>query len=199
MAEKTTQYVILGFLTQGEPLSGYEIRKLIDITVGHFWNESFGQLYPELQRLTKAGLIGAVADRTSARGRARYRITAAGKRALTAWLERPAPQERVRNELLLKIFFGIGVDDAITLTHLQRAVERWRDDVAAFAETQSQLLAEPDAPDLVYSIVTLRHGRWVRAARRRWAEEAIELLRLAAQRGNAAVIARVKKLEGVLP
>lgn len=199
MAEKTTQYVILGFLAQGAPISGYEIRKLIELTVGHFWNESFGQLYPELQRLTKAGLISAAADPKSTRGRARYRITAAGKRALHSWLERPAPQERVRNELLLKVFFGSGVGDSVTLTHLQRAAERWREDSAVFAETQSALLAEPDAPDLVYSIITLRHGRWVRAARRRWAEEAIEFLLLAAQRGNAAVVARVKKLEGALP
>jgi DNA-binding PadR family transcriptional regulator len=199
MAEKTTQYVILGFLAQGVPLSGYEIRKLIELTVGHFWNESFGQLYPELQRLTSAGLISSAADPKSTRRRARYRITAAGKRALHAWLERPAPQERVRNELLLKVFFGSGVGDSVTLTHLQRAAERWREDVALFAETQSELLADPGAPDLVYSIITLRHGRWVRAARRRWAEEAIELLLLAAQRGNAAVIARVKKLEGALP
>ncbi|MEW5918268.1 MAG: PadR family transcriptional regulator, partial [Gemmatimonadota bacterium] len=105
-ARKTTPYVILGFLAQGVPLSGYELRKAIALSVGHFWNESFGQLYPELQHLTKAGLIQPVADRTATRRRARYRITPAGKRALADWAAAPAPPEPVRNELLLKVLFG---------------------------------------------------------------------------------------------
>lgn len=199
MAENTTQYVILGFLAQGTPLSGYEIRKLIDLTVGHFWNESFGQLYPELQRLTKSGLISAVASVKATRRRARYRITAAGRRALDAWIERPASPERVRNELLLKVFFGGGVSHDTLLTHLRSAAERWRADAGAFAAAQSQLAAEATAPDLVYSIITLRHGRWVRAARIRWAEEAMQLLQLAAKRGNRALVAQLKQREGALP
>ncbi len=199
MAEKTTQYVILGFLAQGAPLSGYEIRKLIDLTVGHFWNESFGQLYPELQRLTQSGLIGAVASAKATRRRARYRITAAGRRALDEWIARPAPAERVRNELLLKVFFGHSVSRQTLLAHLRSAAERWRADAQAFAAAQSQLVAEAEAPDLVHSIITLRHGRWVRAARLRWAEEAMQLFELSAKRGNRALIARLKQLEGELP
>jgi len=200
MAEKTTPYVILGFLAKGEALSGYELRKWIALTVGHFWNESFGQLYPELQRLTKLGWIVSAADAKATRRRARYRITAAGRRALAAWLAQPAKTERVRNELLLKVFFGHELKPDELRTHLRNAAERWRADVAAFAQTQQQLLTDDaDLPELVYFIATIQHGRWVRAARLRWAEETLELLDLAATRGNAALIAHIKRLEKVLP
>ncbi|MCK7479112.1 MAG: PadR family transcriptional regulator [Candidatus Moduliflexus flocculans] len=51
-----TKYVILGLLTEA-PLSGYEIKKLVDIRFRFFWSESYGQIYPELKRLTAMGLI----------------------------------------------------------------------------------------------------------------------------------------------
>ncbi|MGQ0643440.1 MAG: PadR family transcriptional regulator [Gemmatimonadaceae bacterium] len=200
MQTKTTPYVILGFLAQGGPLSGYEIRKWIGLTVGHFWNESFGQLYPELQRLTKVGWVTTVADAKATRRRARYRITAAGRRELAAWLAQPPQLERVRNELLLKVFFGQEISREHVQTHLRKAAERWRADVAAFAETQRDIIThDAHLSELVYFVATIRHGRWVRAARLRWAEETLELLDLAAKRGSAALLAHIKTLDKALP
>jgi len=48
LRKSRTKYVILGFLTWG-PQSGYDIKKHIDQSVVMFWDESFGQLYPELK------------------------------------------------------------------------------------------------------------------------------------------------------
>ena len=200
MAEKTTQYVILGFLAQGTPLSGYDIRKLIGLTVGHFWNESFGQLYPELQRLTKSGLVTAIVSTKGKRPRFAYRITASGRKALAAWLLKPPAAERVRNELLLKVFFGHDAARDTLRQHLQTAATRWEAGLGELASAQRQLLQEDAAsPELVYFIITLRHGRWVRAARLKWAQESAELLQLTSRRGNRALITRVAQLEGALP
>ncbi len=200
MAEKTTQYVILGFLAQGTPLSGYDIRKWIGLTVGHFWNESFGQLYPELRRLTKSGLVSAVVSAKGKRRRVAYRITAAGRRALAVWLMRPAAPEHVRNELLLKVFFGRDAMHDMLLQHVQTAAERWRASAEELGATQRQLVHDDaQSPELVYFIITLRHGRWVRAARLKWAQESADLLKLVSERGNRALIARLKQLERALP
>jgi DNA-binding PadR family transcriptional regulator len=200
MAEKTTPYVILGFLAQGTPLSGYDIRKLIGLTVGHFWNESFGQLYPELQRLTKSGLVTAIVSTKRKRRRFAYRITASGRKALAAWLLKPPAAERVRNELLLKVFFGHGSARDALLQHLQTAATRWEVGLGELAAAQRRLLQEDaESPELVYFIITVRHGRWVRAARLKWAQESVELLQLASRRGNRALITRVAQLEGALP
>ena len=42
--------VLLGLLTI-EPMSGYDPGLTIRGSVGHFWNESFGQIYPSLKKL----------------------------------------------------------------------------------------------------------------------------------------------------
>jgi DNA-binding PadR family transcriptional regulator len=46
MKQSQTSYVILGILAIHPNQSGYEIRQTIQQTVGFFWGESYGQLYP---------------------------------------------------------------------------------------------------------------------------------------------------------
>ena len=53
---RQTDYVILGLLGE-RPMSGYEIKKVVDIRFRFFWNESFGQIFPSLKRLLEEGLI----------------------------------------------------------------------------------------------------------------------------------------------
>ncbi len=70
MELSATAYVILGMVSR-EPRSGYEIKALVDDTTRFFWAASYGQIYPELKRLSEAGLVegidapagGAQADR----------------------------------------------------------------------------------------------------------------------------------------
>src|SRR6058998_2101805 len=52
----STAYVILGMLGW-RPMSGYEIKSLVDKSTRLFWAASYGQIYPELRRLQAAGLI----------------------------------------------------------------------------------------------------------------------------------------------
>ncbi|MCZ6833476.1 MAG: PadR family transcriptional regulator, partial [Acidobacteria bacterium] len=55
---RRTSFPILGLLAV-RPMSGYDLKQAIQATFGHFWTESFGQIYPELGRLAQAGLIMA--------------------------------------------------------------------------------------------------------------------------------------------
>ena len=59
--ESKTRFAILGLLCEGQ-LSGYDIKKLIDIRFKLFWNESFGQIYPELEKLEREGLVTRKSD-----------------------------------------------------------------------------------------------------------------------------------------
>ena len=52
----STPNALLGLLSLG-PMSGYDIRQLIPRSIGYFWNESYGQIYPGLKRLAAAGLV----------------------------------------------------------------------------------------------------------------------------------------------
>src|SRR5207244_7584723 len=103
---RSTPYAILGMLSF-RPMSGYDIRKEAMSSIGHFWNESYGQIYPALGRLAAQGL----ARRRAVRGIGRpdrqvYEITRQGMAVLRRRLAEPPRTAPIRHELLLKLFFG---------------------------------------------------------------------------------------------
>jgi DNA-binding PadR family transcriptional regulator len=100
-----TAYVILGMLSW-RPMSGYEIKSLVDKSTRNFWAASYGQIYPELRRLSAAGLIEGRAEPRGGRRRNVYRLTPAGRRELEAWLASDAETFETRDEGLLKLFFS---------------------------------------------------------------------------------------------
>ena len=55
MELSATAKVILGMLA-ARPRSGYEIKQLVDNSARFFWAASYGQIYPELNRLEDAAL-----------------------------------------------------------------------------------------------------------------------------------------------
>lgn len=116
MARKT-QYVILGLLTE-QPLSGYDIKKIIDIRFKFFWNESYGQIYPELKQLIENGYIKTVSNEQD-RGKQLYQITDSGFEHLKKWLEVKPDTETMRLEILLKRYFGGLVDPSIMINHIK--------------------------------------------------------------------------------
>ena len=100
-----TAYVILGMLSW-RPMSGYEIKSLVDKSTRFFWAASYGQIYPELRKLSAAGLIEGRAEPRGGRRRNVYRLTPAGRRELEAWLAVDAEVFEARDEGLLKLFFA---------------------------------------------------------------------------------------------
>src|SRR3954468_18491263 len=103
-----TAYVILGMVS-GEPRSGYEIKSLVDNTTRFFWAASYGQIYPELRRLSEAGLIEGRPEPRGDRKRVSFKLTAAGRRELQRGLREPAQTFEMRDEGLLKLFFADAV------------------------------------------------------------------------------------------
>ena len=80
-----TAYVILGMI-RGAPKSGYEIKAARGWdSTRFFWAASYGQIYPELKRLSEAGLIRGVDSPTGGRRRTVYEITASAPRLKNRW------------------------------------------------------------------------------------------------------------------
>jgi len=100
-----TAYVILGMVSR-EARSGYEIKALVDNTTRFFWAASYGQIYPELKRLSEAGLVEGVDAPRGDRKRTVYKITADGEAELRNWLRQPPKTFEMREEGLLKLFFA---------------------------------------------------------------------------------------------
>jgi PadR family transcriptional regulator AphA len=141
-----TAYVILGFVRK-EPRSGYEIKALVDNSTRFFWAASYGQIYPELRRLSEAGLIVGADTPTGGRKRTVYAITADGEEELRAWL-RVRPQTfEMRDEGLLKLFFAeaLPTEEALEILREMRA-ERLAVNERLRAIKETKLKGEPEDP-----------------------------------------------------
>lgn len=144
---RQTDYVILGLLCEA-PLTGYQIKRIIDIRFKFFWNESYGQLYPTLKRLNAVGFIEE--DETVAgQGRAQktYRITSYGIAALKEWLRAPVEKESVRLEILLKMYFSRLAPPDVMLEHLAKFQEAHARDLGVLNAFEKELkgILEQDA------------------------------------------------------
>ncbi len=167
----TTDYAVLAALSLS-PMSGYELRDFISTSIGNFWNESFGQLYPALKRLEAAALARSADKPTGKRPRKVYSITAAGRRAARAWLAQPPLPQPPRSELLLKIFFAHQISPAQVAAHIalltqqsQALLQRYRSIAAALK------LEHPRDPRLRFWLATVRFGELRCQAELAWCTE----------------------------
>ena len=148
-----TAYVILGMVSK-EARSGYEIKAVVDNSTRFFWAASYGQIYPELKRLSEAGLVSGAEAPTGGRRRTVYEITADGEAELKAWLRQPPATFEMREEGLLKLFFAnvLPPEEAVEIVRAMRA-HRLR--VAAQLREMEPSAAQKDDP---YPLVVLQGG-----------------------------------------
>jgi DNA-binding PadR family transcriptional regulator len=160
---------VLGLLADG-PRSGYDIKKEVAERIAHFWNESIGNLYPVLRRLTESGLVRRTKDRESVRARLVYTITPAGRRELDTWLREPVAPTPPRLEILLKVYFGAHTEDAVLARHIAAyRTERARQ-LMMLEHAVASLDATGDA-DLRYLRMTARAGVLAARAALEWCDE----------------------------
>ncbi len=175
--------VLLGLLAI-EPMSGYDLGQTIRASVGHFWNESYGQIYPNLKRLAAGGFARCKTERHQGRPERRvYSITKKGSERLRKWLAVPPQPEIPRNELLLKLFFGEQVPVSILIGYVQRMAEEHRAVLDFLGRAaQEQIDANRHYPGAPYWRMAVRFGVLEMQAHLRWADETLaELHRIGAK------------------
>ncbi|MGW1005499.1 PadR family transcriptional regulator [Streptomyces sp. NPDC002520] len=105
-----TGWAVLGLLSFGEELSGYDLKKWADWSLGFFyWSPSFSQIYSELKRLEQAGYATSrmVAQETGNRDKKVYRITDEGLEAVRAWArESPVEPPVLKHGVMLRLWLG---------------------------------------------------------------------------------------------
>ena len=103
-----TGYAILGLLTFGDELTGYEIKQRADVTLRFYWvSPAMSQIYTELRRLSDHGLVTAEVRSDSGRDVTTYAITGAGQAALRAWMDTtPAGFPVLKHAVLLRLLVG---------------------------------------------------------------------------------------------
>ncbi len=103
---KPISYMVLGMLRLGAK-TGYTIKKAADMSTSAFWPTSLAQVYPELARLERHGLVTRHEDPRGALKRASYELTKEGEEALLAWLRSSrTSRAQIRSEGMLRLFFA---------------------------------------------------------------------------------------------
>jgi PadR family transcriptional regulator AphA len=172
-----TSYAILGLLSVGDDLSGYDMRKAIHNSIGYFWGESYGQLYPALKKLSGAELIAP--QKGGAKGRKRrqtYRLTATGRAALREWLGVPFENDPPRNEFMLKLFFAYQAAPGVAESHLRDLNERNRHMIKALEKIKASVPAGHANPNMPYWMLVLGLGEAMTRAALKWGDAALKTL-----------------------
>jgi DNA-binding PadR family transcriptional regulator len=139
-----TGYALLGLLSFGRELSGYELRQWADNSLHFFYaTPAMSQVYAELERLEAAGLTGSREVAQGARQVRVHRITANGRRALGAWLRRPVDPPQLKHHLLLRVFLGHLLDPAELRRAVEEHVRRVEDELASLRALLDDLGDDP--------------------------------------------------------
>jgi PadR family transcriptional regulator, regulatory protein AphA len=152
---KKTKFIILGFLLH-EPLSGYEIGRMIQRSTNNFWQESDASIYPTLKLLAREGLVTFETEHVGKRKKAIFTITPKGRKAFREWFERPPEPDMHREEFLLKLFFTTPATQRQMGLHCARRLKELKEIRNNFKQIEEFLKTE--LPKKTYWLKTLQLG-----------------------------------------
>jgi DNA-binding PadR family transcriptional regulator len=171
-----TAWAVLGLLSFGRELSGYDLKKWADTSLRFFyWSPAISQIYGELRRLDRLGFVESnTAAQDEMRNKRLYRITTEGEDALRTWLgTAPVEPPLLKHGVLLRVWLGHLADPAA----LHDVVEQHR----AYAERMIEELAVSRAvadttEDFNYPALVVRWGERYYAAERDLADDLLREL-----------------------
>lgn len=151
-------YVILGMLMES-PMSGYDLKKVTEQTIGMFFKMSYGNLYPTLKTLTSSGEI-TEQETLNSKNKKIYTITDQGKASFIQWLA--GPLQRDKKEYMVKIFFYDYLDEEsrrMNLMTYQGQTQRTMMEMKALQDiVDGELASIPNKEDYYYRVSTMYYG-----------------------------------------
>lgn len=185
------RYALLALLHIG-PMTGYDLHKRFDSSVGHVWYAPDSQIYPELRKMEQDGVVTAREVPWGTKGTKReYHITDAGHAALRDWMNQVLPYQRVRDAMHLKsAYFELADPDAARaqlrahIEHHTAELEQWEDQVRQIdtgsSPTLNQRLQITSPEDVERTVAFKRfayEGLIARAEQEiEWAERGLALI-----------------------
>jgi PadR family transcriptional regulator AphA len=190
---------ILGVVS-AKPMTGYDLVQYFDTSVGFFWPAKQPQIYPELHRMEKAGLLSGRVTQ-GLRGEKRlYAITAKGEAELRRWVSEAEPYSADKDATRLKTMY-LDEGDFETarahfkahIAHYAKRVDRWQERIDRLHNRESPLLGarlkkrppEEHEAIIAYKVLAFQ-GQIARAqVEMSWAESGLVLVTRLEQLRNA--------------
>jgi DNA-binding PadR family transcriptional regulator len=181
---------ILACLTEC-PMTGYELAKTFDSSIGFFWKADHQQIYRELSRLRDRGHVqGREVVQSGKPNKLVYTLTPEGRAALRHWAARPSSPASMKDDLLVRLYALDSVDIDPLRDDLMARMEHHRDRAERYERILTKRFprgtaAPADTGKLLLLRMGLRHERMVTE----WCEEALEALAAVSSRTNVLAIA----------
>jgi len=128
-----------------EDLSGYELAKRFDVSLGFFWSASHQQIYKTLKQLHEEALVsGKDIDQQGKPNKRIYALTDSGRKDLDTWVLGETRTKPAKDELLVKLY-NIGRSD---LDQIVAQIEVRRGEhvskLALFRKIESRQYLDPE-------------------------------------------------------
>ncbi|MBR0708056.1 PadR family transcriptional regulator [Bradyrhizobium liaoningense] len=179
---------ILACLTE-RPMTGYELAKTFDSSIGFFWKADHQQIYRELSKLRDRGYIqGREIVQTGKPNKLVYTLTPEGRTALRHWAARPSTPASTKDDLLVRLHALDSIDIEPLRTDLMARLEHHRDRHANYVRILKKRFPDGtaegrlDLGNLLLLRLGARHEQMVAD----FCEEALEAL--STMSGKAAVV-----------
>src|SRR5215467_9584450 len=168
---------ILVCLTE-RPMTGYELAKTFDSSIGFFWKADHQQIYRELTRLRERGHVQArEVVQTGKPNKLVYTLTAEGKAALRHWAARPSSPASIKDDMLVRLCALEAIDIEPMRADLMARLEHHRDRLARYERVLVKRFPH-GAESLADTgkLLALRLGLRHEGAVVEWCEEALQTL-----------------------
>jgi DNA-binding PadR family transcriptional regulator len=168
---------ILACLTE-RPMTGYELAKTFDSSIGFFWKADHQQIYRELSKLRERGHIqGREVVQSGKPNKLVYTLTSEGKAAFRHWAARPSTPASIKDDLLIRLYALDSVDVEPLRADLMARQEHHRDRYERYERILKKRFPDGTAPPadmgkLLGLRIGLKHEQMVAE----WCEEAIATL-----------------------
>ena len=168
---------ILACLTE-RPMTGYELAKTFDSSIGFFWKADHQQIYRELSKLRDRGHIeGREVVQSGKPNKMVYTLTSEGKAALRHWAARPSSPASIKDDLLVRLYALDSIDIEPLRDDLMARLEYHRDRFARFERILNKRFPDGTAsPADTGKLLGLRIGLRYERTVAEWCEEAIDAL-----------------------
>ncbi len=172
------EHAILGFLNY-HPYTGYDLKKIFDTSVQHFWSADQSQIYRTLNSLTKRGMVRMEKVRQEDRpDRKVYHLTDEGLKELQKWLAGPPPMSSPHSSSLVQIFFAAQLPDEVIVEKLEGFAASMRATLARYEQVPESIepyRQEIDSPrEHFFWMLTLENGMRTMSANLAWVESILE-------------------------
>src|SRR4029450_6159594 len=169
-------------------MTGHELAKTFDNSIGFFWKADHQQIYRELTKLRDRGHIqGREVVQSGKPNKLVYTLTPEGRAALRHWAARPSVPASIKDDLLVRLYALDSVDIEPLRDDLMARLEHHRDRCARYERILGKRFPQGTAEiaDLG-KLLALRLGVRHERAVVEWCEEALEAL--PASTGKAAPV-----------